>query len=238
MGQDKETQPAPGLGANFEQAPRATLQLSTKAQVWGDRSGTAWEPAGETWQAMGGRGQVLQQLGSRCAFCGLPTQRLQVHSRDDLHLRVDLDNLAAADALCHGWHHLGELAAGDGYLVYLPGLSPQDVNHLQRTLLIALASDDAELRADAEALMTWLVTHRDYVKRGWGTYEPAPFAQAITRLNQVEGDPREDVFAGLAVVFHPELMQEETRQWSRELQVRHPLSQWKQVYHAVMHSPA
>jgi len=126
---------------------------------------------------------------------------------------VGAENLRAVDLLCHGWQHLGELASGDASIAYLPGLNPQDINHLQRTIMVALRSSDADLRRDAKALLNWLASHRDYAERAWGTHDPAVFAEALIRQPAGERDFREVVFDGLGVVFHPCLAADAVADW-------------------------
>lgn len=231
-----KVQPKPGLGSNFETAAYPALMFSTKCRVWGDKSPNAIEPTGPAYVDQGLRQKTLVKDGHRCMFCGFYSQQNQVHNLTDNHRDIRPENLRTADPLCHGWQHLGELGEGNAAIAYLPGLSGQDANHLQRTIMVALQSDDAVVREDARKLLNWMASHRDYTKDAWGTYDPAVFASALVRLEDRE--QRQVVFEDLAVVFNPGPYAQHVSTWVRESYGTLPISKWGQVYHDVINAPA
>ncbi|MET3132770.1 intracellular multiplication protein IcmJ [Oxalobacteraceae bacterium GrIS 1.11] len=233
----KDAAPGDDLGANIKHPALPPLTFATKSRVWGDQSGAAREPTVSAFLAPGFKHAVLARDAWRCHFCGFASHHNEVHSLNDNHNDVRVENLQAADPLCHGWQHLGELARGDAAVAYLPGLSPQDINHLQRTIMVALASDDAAARADARTLLNWLASHRDYAARAWGTHDPAVFADALVRQPENERDFREIAFDGLGIVFHPRFAAGALAAWLGEAYAPCPTTGWGQVYHDIMHAP-
>ncbi len=225
------------LGANFEHPALPPLVFSTKSRVWGDRSGAAHESTGPIFEAQGFKQSILSRDGNRCRFCGFASRFNEVHNLDDNHNDVRIENMQAVDPFCHGWQHLGEFEKGDAVVAYLPGLSPQDVNHLQRTIMVALESGEADAREDAKALLNWMASHRDYAARAWGTYDPAVFADALVRQPANERDFREIVFDGLGVVFHPRLAAGPVASWLGEAYASYPTTCWHRVYHDIMNAP-
>ncbi|MBA6105307.1 OTU domain-containing protein [Pseudomonas monteilii] len=229
--------PRDGLGTGFETPAYPALYFSTKSQIWGDKSGTEVEPVLREFKSADTKRKTLTRDGHRCLFCGFHSVHNQVHNLTDNHQDIREHNLRAVDHLCHGWQHLGELGEGNAVIAYLPGLSGQDVNHLQRTLMIALQSDDETVRTDAKQLLNWLGSHYTYTDDAWGTYSPAVFAKALLRQNESEKGRRELVFEDLAVVFNPGPYSQVAGLWMREYQSAYPIAKWADVFFSVMNPP-
>jgi intracellular multiplication protein IcmJ len=232
-----DTAPGDEPGENVERPALPPLTFATKSRIWGDLSSTAHEPAVPAFLEAGLKQSILARDGCRCYFCGFASRYNEVHSLNDNHDDVRPENLRTVDPLCHGWQHLGELPEDDAAIVYLPGLSPQDINHLQRTIMVALESGDAAIRADAKTLLNWLASHRDYAQRAWGTHDPAVFADALVRQPANERDFREIVFDGLGVVFHPHRAAGPVANWLVEAYASCPAADWGRVYHDIMNAP-
>lgn len=229
--------PDQSLGEGFDTPLLPSLVISTKSRVWGDAAPAAMEPTTPGFTDTGLRNQVLSRDKYRCRFCEFESRSNGIHSANDNHNDISADNLWTADQLCHGWSHLGELGADDAVIAYLPGLSGQDVNHLQRSMMVALETGDDDERADALALLNWAASHRDYVKQAWGTFSPVVFADALARLNEEQRELREIAFNNLALVFHPVPLVSHAASWATEAYASYPPSQWPHVYHNVMNAP-
>lgn len=229
--------PDESLGEGFDTPLLPSLVISTKSRVWGDATPAAMEPTASGFTDSGLRDRILHRDKYRCRFCEFESRSNGIHSANDNHNDVSEDNLWTADQLCHRWSHLGELGADDAVIAYLPGLSGQDVNHLQRSMMVALETGDDDERADALALLNWAASHRDYVKRAWGTFSPAAFADALARLSEEQRELREIALNNLALVFHPIPLASQAARWATEAYASYPLSRWPQVYHDVMNAP-
>lgn len=232
-----EVRPAHGLGANFETRAFPILGLSTKSRIWGDKFPGAVEPTDPSFVA-NMRRKVLVDGGHRCAFCGFYSELNEVHNLNDVHRDIRPENLRPVDPLCHGWQHLGELGEGNAVVAYLPGLSGQDVNHLQRTIMVAMESGDLSVRDDARRLLNWLASHREYTREAWGTSEPGVFASALVRSEALDREDRAVVLQGLAVIFAPGLYGRQALAWTKEAYRHLPAGGWYRVYHDVMNAPA
>lgn len=217
----------------FESAQWPTLSLSTQHKVWGDTSKHREPTSRQFTNAL--RREVLGKDGHQCMFCGFTSKNNEVHNITDNHEDVRPDNLRAIDPLCHGWNHLGELSDEEAVLAYLPRVSAQDVNHLQRTIMVALASGDASLKDEARQLLNWMASHRDYVQDAWGSYSPATFGEALRKHE--DRNKREWVLEGLALVFNPQVFVKEVKGWVSEVYQKFHCSSWKKVAHNILNSP-
>ncbi|UUZ54103.1 hypothetical protein LP419_37660 [Massilia sp. H-1] len=152
--------------------PHAVLSLSDACRVWGQERPVT--PA-TTWNApvtVDAAKAALARDAYRCRFCGYRSAHNLVHHANDLHRDEHPDNLWTCDPLCHGWQHLGDMPEQFAVIAYLPGLSPADVNHLQRTLMVALHCGGDADKAAARDVLNWAASHRDYVTPAWGSSAP------------------------------------------------------------------
>jgi hypothetical protein len=234
-----QTQPKPELGLNFSEAAYPTLLLSTKSRVWGDPFPQAIEPPEFEADHQDLKNNTLAKDSYRCMYCGFYSQRNQIHNLSNNHRDIRPENLRTADPFCHAWQHLGELGEGNAVIAYLPGLSGQDVNHLQRTIMVALQSEDVALQADAKKLLDWLTSHRDYTETAWhGVSDPIVFADALVRLEQADLINREFVLEDLALIFDPVPYRPCITTLKTEAYVNFPYDTWGQVSHNIINAPA
>lgn len=229
--------PDASLGRNFERPALPGMSLSTKARVWGDKEPNATEPSKKS-LSLELRTEVLRESKHRCFFCGFPSQSLEIHNLNHNHQDVRKDNLRAVDSLCHGWQHLGELGEGNAFIGYIPGLVAQDVNNLQRCILVALETGDESTKADAKKLLNWLASHRQYTEAAWGTFEPSVFASALVKMEGVGADVHAVVFRDLAVIFNPGTYSANAKQWAQDAYKSSPTASWPNVYHNIMNAPS
>ncbi|MEB0221338.1 HNH endonuclease [Pseudomonas sp. AB12(2023)] len=235
---DERALPKHGLGAGFENGLLPPLYFSTKSLIWGDKSGSATEPTGKEFKTSNVKKLTLEASGYRCMYCGFHSGHNEVHNLSDNHQDTRLVNFGVIDQLCHGWKHLGELGKGNGVIAYLPGLSSQDVNHLQRTIMVALQSDDDLAKKDAKILLNWLGSHMSYVEEAWGTNVPEVFAKALLKQSEEDKERREFVFEGLAVIFNPRSYSELATLWSQDYGFSYPVGKWTETYFSVINPPA
>lgn len=229
--------PAASLGRNFDQPALPVMSLATKARVWGDKAPSAVEPVAEL-LTKDLRSEVLRDGKNRCYFCGFPSMASEVHNLNHNHQDLRKENLRPVDALCHGWQHLGELGVGDAFISYLPGLSPQDVNHLQRSIFVALETGDEVTKEDARKLLNWMASHRQYTEHAWGTFEPSVFADALAKSDGVGTEVKNFVLQDLAVVFNPGRYSLNAQGWSQDAYKFMPAATWPKVYYEIMNAPS
>ncbi|MBY0240690.1 MAG: HNH endonuclease [Burkholderiaceae bacterium] len=232
LAQDADTMVADGDG--FWPRP---LLLSTASKIWRKHTSLQSGPAGVNGVQCATHATSAGSVDAPCIFCGFACTRNETHHRNDNHQDTQPDNLGPICAICHRWQHLGDLPSGDAYLCYLPGLSPQDASHLLRTVLVALGAGEADLRADAHALLNWMASHRVYVQQTWGSCEPAVFASALLRQSADEKEWREISFEDLALVVSPACVAETAACWRSDAYRDLPVNTWPQVHHGIVHAP-
>lgn len=217
--------------------PCAFLSLSDACRVWGRERPvtptTAWNAPVTADAAK----EALARDAYRCRFCGYRSAYNLVHHANDLHRDDHPDNLFTCDPLCHGWQHLGDMPEQFAVIAYLPGLSPADVNHLQRTLMVALHCGGEADKAAARDVLNWAASHRDYVTPAWGSSAPAAFADALAGQRAENRELREFAFSGLALIYHPGAFAREAAWWAGEAYAPFPVSAWSRTAHAVMNPP-
>ncbi|MFY3175295.1 hypothetical protein ACOTHA_29150 [Achromobacter xylosoxidans] len=218
---DESPDQSKGIGDNFKRPERRQQYLSTKKVIWGREKSSSWAPDAD---AVGGYVPAGQHAG--CVYCGFFGYGQEVDNLNDHHADVLPENLASVDHLCHAWHHLGEIAAGQGLMVFVPGLAPADVVHLQRTIFVALQTGTSEQREDAKALLNWLASHNQYVKDAWGTDQPQHFGLAMTANNV---DPLARQYGPLrdvALVLNPGAVSELVSRWAQDSYRSIPRDEW------------
>lgn len=234
--------PVPTLGKNFEHTLSLELTLSTKAVQYGDKTKKAIEPisanfsesAYKNFEQM--KSSLLRSHGNKCAFCGYTSKHNEIHNLNDVHGNIETENLTVADPICHQWKHLGEQAENASFLAYLPDLLPADVNHLQRTIMIALESDEPDVVSDAKEIMNWLASHRLYVNNVWQSYEPTVFAEVFKKFDEDLQQKKSLVFNDIALVVNPFGYKKYVQAWKAENYGQYPISNWSNIYHKYMHS--
>lgn len=234
--------PVPTLGKNFEENLSLELNLSTKAMQYGDKNKQAIEPinadftssAFKNFEEM--KSSILRTHQQKCAFCGFTSKHNEIHNLNDVHGNIESENLTIADPICHAWNHLGEQSENASFLAFLPDLLPTDVNHLQRTIMIALDSDDLDLQKDAKEIMNWLASHRLYVNNVWQSFEPTVFAEVFKRFDEDLQQRKSHVFNDIALVVNPYGYKKYVKAWKAENYRQYPISNWSNIYHKYMHS--
>lgn len=223
----------PNVGGNFQRSARRQQYLSTKKVIWGQEKDKSWAP--NTKEGIADDTPIIQQY-SGCVYCGFSGFGQELDNLNDNHADVAQENLAPVDHLCHAWHHLGELEAGDALLVYLPGLDPADVVHLQRTIFVALKIGTKEQRNEAQALLNWLASHNQYVRDIWGTDQPQHFGLAMAANNVDPLKHHYGALLDLALVMNPSSVSGPISRWATENYKALQCDKWSVRAHEVLNS--
>lgn len=79
-----------------------------------------------------------------CFYCGFKSDRFQeIHHLDDDHNNNKIENLVTVCPLCHQNFHLDSVSnVNGGKIIWLPEMSQQDLNHLCRSMFIAMHLSD------------------------------------------------------------------------------------------------
>jgi intracellular multiplication protein IcmJ len=148
-------------------------------------------------------GHTCQAQG--CGFVSKPKQNslstwLEVHHVNDDHADNRPENLVTLCALCHAVFHIG-LAGVDnrGCLIMAPHISQADLNHLARTLFMAMLGDEPALRDTARADYDKLLAARNMVEAtfGAGMSNPSVLGALLLTLS-------DEQHAVVSKIFEPE----------------------------------
>ncbi|ELV9460694.1 TraT conjugal transfer protein [Salmonella enterica subsp. enterica serovar Typhimurium] len=187
------------------------LTFSTGQQVWGHEARQP-DPAHLK--------LAHDQSAGHCLFCDYASPHNLLHYRDGNPDNTAPGNLTVICPLCAAWQSLERLGANDGVIVYLPEVSPEDINHLVRNTLWALQSRDGVLKKQGQSVMDWLIAHRQATEDFWGTSHPGEFAQALLQVPPENRSELQHRLEHLALIVnpahytgHPALAPDTTQHW-------------------------
>ncbi|EAA5258694.1 TraT conjugal transfer protein [Salmonella enterica subsp. enterica] len=187
------------------------LTFSTGQQVWGHEARQP-DPAHLK--------LAHHQSDGHCLFCDYASPHNLLHYRDGNPDNAAPENLTVICPLCAAWQSLERLGANDGVIVYLPEVSPEDINHLVRNTLWALQSCDGVLKKQGQSVMDWLIAHRQATEDFWGTSHPGEFAQALLLTPPESRGELQHRLEHLALIVnpahytgHPALAPDTTQHW-------------------------
>ena len=110
-----------------------------------------------------------------CSFCGFHHLKNFVDSINNEYFVID--------PFCYFSLHVSLLNDDDATIVFLPHLPREDVSNLQRTIFIALHSDDLSLRQKANDIHMWLLSHEKYIESHYGTASFKEWKKVISLTN-------------------------------------------------------
>ena len=173
----------------------------------------------------------------KCVYCTYTSKKFnEVHHLDDDHHNNDDSNLVVACRACHPYQHVGEPSkagdiSGEGLgkktiVVAIPEITPQDLNHLQRAIGMALMDEKEE--PAARAILRHIEEMAGPVKAVWETCLPVNFAAAMAQLTPGEYKAREPAIGHLRLVFAETVLKEFGSQWAIDSPSL-PVNSWKEV---------
>lgn len=124
---------------------------------------------------------------------------------------------------CISYYHLDTLGSNNR-VVFIPGISPQWVSHLQKAITVAKQSGDTEKASMAHAIEQWLFAHAKFVKESqWGTDLPKGLNAAVEHTSP---HVRTELFNELALA-NLDALQAYVHNLSNELP---PVTAWNDHY--------
>lgn len=83
--------------------------------------------------------KILKRDNNTCYFCGFKSQNYQeVHHLNHNHSDFSTSNLVCACSMCHRSFHPNLLQFNNaGKLIYFPGITQQELNHILRAMMVA-----------------------------------------------------------------------------------------------------
>ncbi|WP_316157916.1 hypothetical protein [Cupriavidus sp. BIC8F] len=220
--------PSETLGSNFAVRRYVPLVFSVKRQLW-RKHDDAMEAADAEYRTK--RESRLQKGNYQCVFCGFRSKHTEIHHKNDNHADNRGENLIVADPLCHGTQHIGQVGSKrHGLMIEMAGLPQAELNHLQRTIAVALEIGTEEEKREASALLQHLASRGELVVKVWGSANPSDFANAMLELKDHEMEKRESAFTGLGLLYRPSRFVEYIGRWVDELYKSLPTNTWQRIY--------
>ena len=168
------------------------------------------------------RTQSLQRTSYRCSRCSYESSDdtkkrkksvLHVHHLDNDHHNNEPENHAPHCSLDHAYHHIGCDAPTSGgsrgwasqmVIAYVPEVSSEDLNQLQRAVGAALS--DPKEAGVAQEIVDLLGALSLPVRDVLGSAKAKDFAACFDAMSAVEYEQRSEVVAGFRVLFHPDIL--------------------------------
>jgi intracellular multiplication protein IcmJ len=185
------------------------------------------------------RPDVMRKGNYKCQFCGWrSTKNNECHHLSGDHADNSDQNLAIADTLCHGYHHLGQRASQERFapdslgassiLATIPELTAADMNLLLRAIGVAMTKEsEAPI---AEELLKRLSERAYPVKKAFGTFAPGDFAAAMTidKMTDDQFRKAQSLLQSLRLIFRKDVLKEEARKFKEDFPGL-PFESWNAV---------
>jgi len=180
------------------------LTISSHRGRWRARAGG--EPGDKEFQKI--KPIVLAKDAHTCVYCGLRMEKggkedhapMEVHHLDCNHEHNDPKNLVTTDHFCHAHNHIGFLGKM-AVMGVIPEISITDMNHLLRTIGVALQTGDDEMKADAREIYEILRSSSDDFSMVWGTKNPADIGNGLLVLPKEAYEARDVTLDGARIIF-------------------------------------
>jgi len=181
------------------------------------------------------RPKVLARDGGKCVFCGLKIDKMHVHHVNDNHEVNDMPNLVTVDELCHAVNHVG-LTGKTAVMIYMPGVTQVDVNHLCRTIAVAI-SFGGETGEKAQKLSDMIIAKfSPPVAQSFGSSSPADFGNALIAMSDDGYVNRHIPLRDVKVFFRPECMGDFVARSRKAMYENLPTDQWGRLHDDFMGS--
>lgn len=131
--------------------------------------------------------KIFDARGALCAYCGfkpLNKKLLFIQNIDENYSDFSLKNLAPICGFCKACFHLKKSAENGGArLVVWPELSQSQINRALRGLYVAREAGYKDAADLGKRIFVGLNHRAQIAYQGWGTSDPAVFAEALLSLN-------------------------------------------------------
>lgn len=172
-----------------------TLSVKRKAS----RSDSPLPPASDALYREN-RKKVLARDKNCCRFCGLKSQKNEVHHLDDDHANQSIENLVTACVLCHMCFHIAYAGTQNrGSLIYLPDnpVTQGGLNALVRSLWIAEDMSTGDIKSTAINLLARLDKATGDAIKVVGTKSPTMLGEFMSLLDDASYSSRADGLNGI-----------------------------------------
>ena len=164
------------------------------------------------------RQKILERDKGTCQFCGFKSQKWQeIHHINDDHNNFSESNLATACPFCHQCFHLGLAGStAGGLLIWLPELSQIELNHLARTLFVAMRDEKSKIYAAASGLFMSFESRGVFMEQHFapGASDPAILGQAFLKMKKEEYQERGSFLKNIRLLPHRSRFEPQIKYWA------------------------
>lgn len=174
--------------------------------------------------------RVFERDRHTCRYCGFKAPKWQdINHQDGDHANQAESNLFTACGLCHASHHIGLAGSFGGQLIYLPELSQADLNHLIRTMYMAVMSDNSPHKEAVSHLSAALESRAEIFLRTFGSITTSQMADILLRLSDEEYAIAQESLQDIRLFVHPNQFKQQMAYWYAECYHQLPVNTWENI---------
>lgn len=182
------------------------------------------------------RSKVFERDRHTCRYCGFKAKSWQeVHHINDDHSDMTMSNLATACAFCHQCFHLGLAGStAGGTLIWLPEISQAELNHLARSLFVAMRDDKSKIYAAASVLYMSLESRGVFLEQNFapGASNPGVFGQAFLKMKPEVYANRADFMTNIRLLPMRSRFEAQIKYWTEVVFRDLPPESWERLVEA------
>lgn len=150
------------------------------------------------------RDSILSRDAHTCYYCGFKAQKWQeIHHLNDDHSDFSTNNLTTVCALCHQCYHLGLAGStGGGEVIWLPELTQVQLNHLVRSIFVAMVDESGPLFSSANSFYGSLQSRAIFMEQNFaaGASDPASLGQVLLKMKKDEYEKRSEFLKNIRLL--------------------------------------
>ena len=167
------------------------------------------------------RQKVLARDNFTCVFCDFKSQKWQeIHHLNDDHTDFSLDNLATACPFCHQCFHLGLAGStAGGLLIWLPEMTQIELNHLSRSLFVAMRDDKSKIYAAASGLYMSMESRGVFMDQHFaaGASDPGVLGQAFLKMKPENYSKRSEYLKNIRLLPQRARFEPQVKYWAETI---------------------
>lgn len=164
------------------------------------------------------RGAVFARDDHRCVFCDFKALKWQeVHHLNDDHNDYSMSNLATVCALCHQCFHLGLAGStSGGEIIWLPELTQVQLNHLVRSIFVAMVDESSPIFSSANSFYGSLQSRAIFMEQNFaaGASDPASLGQVLLKMKKEEYEKRADFLSSIRLLPKESRFSSQIKYWA------------------------
>lgn len=179
------------------------------------------------------RGKVLSRDNYTCKFCEFKAQKWQeIHHLNDDHTDMTMSNLTTVCPFCHQCFHLGLAGStAGGMLIWLPEMTQVELNHLCRSLFVAMRDDKSKIYAAASGLYMSLESRGVFMEQHFaaGASDPGILGQAFLKMKGETYEKRAGFLKNIRLLPQRSRFEPQVKYWAEVVFRDLPPESWDKL---------